>query len=62
MCFSPDGIELEREDMEKEVPSLLKRNVLKEDQDTSIPVKDVSDTDNYIKYPTIDRIASRFVF
>ena len=64
MYFSPDGIELDHEDTEKakEVSSLLERNLLKENRNTSVPVKDVSDTDIYIKYPTIDRIASRFVF
>ena len=65
MCFSPDGIELDQEDTEKAgAASTLSTNyVTEENQDTSGPVKHVGDTDDIsIKYPTIDRMASIFVF
>ena len=65
MYFSPDGIELDQEDTEKAgAASTLSTNyVTEENQDTSGPVKHVGDTDDIsIKYPTIDRMASIFVF
>ena len=64
MYFSPDGVELDIEDTEKagELSSLLKRNVLDGIQDTTVHVKNVSETDIHINYPPADRMASRFMF
>ena len=60
MYFSPDGVELDIEDTKK--AGELKRNVMDCIQNTSVPVKDVGETDIHINYPAIDRMASRFVF